>query len=119
MNSLSPTNRPADTPTEIVECVKTCMEAKGLERTQDYFDSMELLLSRLPWWGEVKAAVEPLFANERKRLEQLELARARASAPNIYQVLPAAQAGIGSVDHIDQMAMGDGATLNHQLNNKQ
>ena len=41
------------------------------------------------------------------------------NTPNIYQVLPAAQAGIGSVDHIDQMAMGDGATLNHQLNNKQ
>ena len=59
---------------------------------------MEYLLSRLPWWAEVKAGVETLFANERKRQEQLILERAKAAAPNVYQVLPAATAGVSMND---------------------
>lgn len=112
MNSLGipPTTGHA---TEIVACVRSCLRSKGLERTQDYFDGMEHLLSGLPWWNGVKTEVEELFAQERERLERLELARAKASAPNVYQLLPTAQAGIGVAEHIDQMAMGDGATLNH------
>ena len=98
---------------EIVACVKACLESKGLERTQEYFDGTELLLSALPWWNEVKKAVEALFAQERKRLEQLELARAKAAAPNVYQLLPTAQTGISVAEHIDQLAMGDGTTMNH------
>ena len=98
---------------EIVACVKTCLRSKGLERTQEYFDGMEHLLSALPWWNEVKKEVEELFAQERERLEQLELARAKASAPNVYQLLPTAMTGIGVAEHIEQLAIGDGTTMNH------
>lgn len=82
------------TPQEIVECVKACMEAEGLQEAKDNFSHIERVLSILPWWGEVKTAVQALFAQERKRLEELELARAKAAAPNIYQWLPAAQNGV-------------------------
>lgn len=81
-------------PTDIVECVGACLDAYGLEATMDYFTGMERLLSRLPWWAEVKAESDKLFAEERKRQEELVLARARAAAPNVYQVLPTAQAGV-------------------------
>ena len=101
--------------TEIVACVRSCLRSKGLERTQDYFDGMEHLLSGLPWWNGVKAEVEELFAQERERLERLDLARAKAAAPtNVFQLLPKAQAGIGVAEHIDQVAVGDDMTMNHQ-----
>ena len=57
---------------------------------------MEHLLSGLPWWNWVKTEVEELFAKERERLERLELARAKAAAPVVYQLLPTAQTGIKS-----------------------
>lgn len=82
------------TPQEIVERVKACMESKGLQRTQEYFENMEHILSGSSWWGEVKSASESLFAKERKRLEELELARAKAAAANIFQILPTAQNGV-------------------------
>lgn len=82
------------TPQEIVECVKACMESEGLQEAKQSFFHMERVLSILPWWSEVKTAVQKLFADERKRLEQLELARAKAAAPNIYQWLPTAQSGV-------------------------
>ena len=77
-----------------MERVKACMESKGLQRTQEIFEGMELLLSGLSWWGEVKSASESIFAQERKRLEELELARAKAAATNIFQILPTAQNGV-------------------------
>ena len=84
----------AISPAAIVERVRACMDANGLEKTQVYFEGMEHLLSGLPWWSEVKSAAESLFADERKRLEELELARARASAMQIYQFMPGATTGI-------------------------
>lgn len=74
------------------------MKSEGLQQAKESFQHMERVLSVLPWWGEVKVTVQTLFANERERLEQLELARAKASAPNIYQWLPTARSGI-KVDH--------------------
>ena len=82
------------TPQEIVECVKACVESEGLQEAKDNFSHMERVLSILPLWSEVKTAVQALFAQERKRLEDLELARAKAAAPNIFQWLPTAQSGI-------------------------
>ena len=70
------------------------MESEGLQEAKQSFFHMERVLSILPWWSEVKTAVQKLFADERKRLEQLELARAKAAAPNIYQWLPTAQSGV-------------------------
>ena len=77
-----------------MERVKACMESKGLQRTQEYFENMELILSGSSWWVDVKSASESLFAQERKRLEELELARAKAAATNIFQILPTAQNGV-------------------------
>ena len=81
---------------EIVECLKACIKYQGLERTFSDFEGMEHLLSRLPIWTEVKLAAEALFAEERQREEELVLARARAAAPNIYQVLPSAMTGVAT-----------------------
>ena len=80
------------------------MKAYGLERTLSYFQGMEQLLSRLPWWAEVKSAADDLFAKERERQEQLELARAKAAAPYVYQLLPTARSGIERVEHADVVA---------------
>ena len=92
--SSKPTSPPTVSPAEIVERVKACVESKGLQRTQEYFENMELILSGLSWWGEVKSASEAIFAQERKRLEELELARVKAAATNIFQILPTAQSGV-------------------------
>jgi len=94
MNSKTISSSAVITPIEIVECVKACMVSEGLQQAKDSFLHMEHVLSVLPWWSEVKAAVQKLFADERERLEQLELARAKAAAPNIYQWLQTAQSGI-------------------------
>lgn len=79
---------------EIVERIRACLEADGLEQAKKYFEGMEHILSSLSWWREVKAAADKLFSDERKRLEKLELARAEASAPKVYQILPTAQSGV-------------------------
>ena len=55
---------------------------------------MEALLSGLACWSEVKTAADTLFANERKRLEDLELARAEAAATKLYQFMPGATTGV-------------------------
>lgn len=81
-------------PAEIVERITASLKAKGLEKTQEDYDGMEHLLSGLPWWSMVKSEADILFADERKRLEELELARAKATAPNVYQFMPSATAGI-------------------------
>ena len=81
-------------PTEIVERVRASLNAKGLQKTQEYFEGMEHLLSGLSWWSEVKSEADKLFADERKRLEALELARAEAAAAKVYQFMPSATTGI-------------------------
>jgi hypothetical protein len=83
-------------PTEIVECVKADIKANGLERALRDFEGMERILSRLPFWTVVKLESESLFVQERERLEALELARAKASATNVYQILPSAKAGVSN-----------------------
>ena len=77
--------------TQIVECVAACVKVHGLQRALEYFNGMENILSGQPFWGLVKQGVDPVFANERLRLENLELERAKASAPQVYQILPSAQ----------------------------
>ena len=79
---------------EIAECLKACIKYQGLERTLSDFESMEHVLSRMPVWTEVKLAAETLFAEERQAQMELELALARAAAPNVYQVLPNAMMGL-------------------------
>ena len=80
--------------TEIVESISACLDAHGLDRTLKDYEGMEHLQSGRPYWPEIKAGAERMFAKERKRLEQLELARAKASAPNYYQMFPTAEAAI-------------------------
>ena len=94
MNNSTSNPQKAVSPAEIVECVRTYLKAKGLERTWSDFEGMEHLLSRLAFWAEVKQASEELFAEERKREEELAMARARAAAPTIVQMMPGAQAGV-------------------------
>lgn len=77
--------------TQIVDCVAACVMTKGLQRAIEDFECMQNILSGLPVWNQVKKRVDIIFANERKRLEDVELARARAAAPNVYQVLQPAQ----------------------------
>lgn len=55
---------------------------------------MEHLLSGLSWWSVVKTKADELFATERKRLEDLELARAEAAAAKVYQFMPGATTGV-------------------------
>ena len=81
-------------PTEIVERIAASLKAKGLQRTQEDYEGMEHLLSGLAWWNEVKTAADTLFANERMRLEDLELARAEAAAAKVYQFMPGATTGV-------------------------
>ena len=81
-------------PAEIVERIAASLKAKGLQKTQKYFEGMEALLSGLSWWSEVKSEADTLFANERKRLEELELARAEAAATKLYQFMPGATTGV-------------------------
>ena len=80
--------------TQIVDCVAACVMTKGLQRAIEDFECMQNILSGLPVWNQVKKRVDLIFANERKRLEDVELARARAAAPNVYQVLQPAQNNI-------------------------
>ncbi|MBO4892108.1 MAG: hypothetical protein J5502_05820 [Prevotella sp.] len=80
--------------TEIVERIAASLNAKGLQKTQEYFEGMEHLLSGLACWGVVKTKADELFAAERKRLEELELARAEAAAAKVYQFMPGATTGV-------------------------
>jgi DNA-binding Xre family transcriptional regulator len=54
------------------------MKAYGLERTLSYFQGMEQLLSRLPWWAEVKSAANDLFAITQANLSILKTGKAKA-----------------------------------------
>ena len=49
MSSIGTPSLPSHA-TEIVACVMSCLRSKGLERTQEYFDGMEHLLSGLPFF---------------------------------------------------------------------
>ncbi len=79
---------------QIVECVAACVKTKGLQSALKDFEGMQNILSGLPIWNQIKQGVDTIFADERMRLEQLELARAKAAAPAVYQILPSAQNGI-------------------------
>jgi hypothetical protein len=94
MNSLNPQPTYITSAEIIVERLRVSIKTRGLEATIHDFEGMERLLSGLPFWPEVKAGAEIVFAEERERLEQLELARAKATAPNVYQFMPAAQSGM-------------------------
>lgn len=79
---------------QIVECVTACVRTKGLQRAMEDFEGMQNILSGLSIWGEIKQAVDPIFAQERQRLEELELDRAKAAAPTMYQIMPGANGNI-------------------------
>ena len=92
---------------QIVECVAACVKTKGLQNALEDFEGMQNILSGLQIWNQIKQEVDTIFANERMRLEQLELARAKAAAPAVYQILPSAQNGINMNDPTFGGAMYD------------
>ena len=79
---------------QIVECIAACVKTKGLQSALEDFEGMQNILSSLNIWNLIKQGADAIFAEERIRLEQLELARAKAAAPAVYQILPSAQNGI-------------------------
>ena len=79
---------------QIVECVAACVKTKGLQHALEDFEGMQNILSGLQIWNQIKQGVDTVFANERMRLEQLELERAKAAAPAVYQIMPSAVNGI-------------------------
>ena len=83
---------------QIVECIAACVKTKGLQSALEDFEGMQNILSSLHIWNLIKQGADAIFADERKRLEELELARAKASAPSVYQILPSAQNGINMND---------------------
>ena len=104
---------------EIVECVMNAIAVNGLDKAMSYFEGMEHILSRASFWSDVKKETDALFVAERKRQEQRELERLRAAAPNVYQMLPSAQSGIGTnlgpvIDNHD----GGIATIGDKQNNQ-
>lgn len=79
---------------QIVECIAACVKTKGLQSALEDFEGMQNILSSLHIWNLIKQGADAIFAEERIRLEELELARAKASAPSVYQIMPSAQNGI-------------------------
>lgn len=79
---------------QIVECVAACVKTKGLQSALEDFEGMQNILSGLPIWNQIKQGVDTIFANERIRLEELDLARAKATAPTLYQIVQSAVNGI-------------------------
>ena len=79
---------------QIVECVAACVKTKGLQSALEDFEGMQNILSGLPIWNQIKQGVDTIFANERIRLEELDLARAKAAAPTLYQIVQSAVNGI-------------------------
>ena len=92
---------------QIVECIAACVKAKGLESALKDFEGMQNILSSLNVWSLVKPQADAIFAEERIRREELELARAKASAPSVYQIMPSAQNGINMNDPTFGGAMYD------------
>ena len=92
---------------QIVECIAACVKTKGLQSALEDFEGMQNILSSLHIWNLVKQGADAIFADERKRLEELELARAKASAPSVYQIMPSAQNGINMNDPTFGGAMYD------------
>ena len=92
---------------QIVECIAACVKTKGLQSALEDFEGMQNILSSLHIWNLIKQGADAIFADERKRLEQLELARAKAAAPAVYQILPSAQNGINMNDPTFGGAMYD------------
>ena len=79
---------------QIVECVAACVKTKGLQSALKDFEGMQNILSGLQIWNQIKQGVDTIFANERIRLEELDLARAKAAAPTLYQSVQSAVNGI-------------------------
>ena len=101
---------------DIVECIRVSLKVYGLNDTMQYFKYMEHLLSHLPCWGELKMKSFELFSEERERQEQQELARLRASSPNIYQLLPSAQSGVNMDVGVNSPGNMIANTINNQTN---
>ena len=92
---------------QIVECIAACVKTKGLQSALEDFEGMQNILSSLHIWNLIKQGADAIFADERIRLEELELARAKASAPSVYQIMPSAQNGINMNDPTFGGAMYD------------
>ena len=92
---------------QIVECIAACVKTKGLQSALEDFEGMQNILSGLQIWNLIKQEADTIFANERMRLEQLELARVKAAAPSVYQIMPSAQNGINMNDPTFGGAMYD------------
>ena len=92
---------------QIVECVAACVKTKGLQSALKDFEGMQNILSGLPIWSQIKPQADAIFAEERIRREELELARAKAAAPSVYQIMPSAQNGINMNDPTFGGAMYD------------
>ena len=92
MRSKSQSSAPITTsPAEIAECVKISIRKQGIEKALNEYEAMAKILNRMSWWPEVEQEVENLFINERKRVEELELERIKASAPRIIYMHPPKQ----------------------------
>lgn len=84
MRSKSQSSAPITTsPAEIAECLKISIRKQGIEKALSEYEAMANILKRLSWWPEVEQEIESLFIDERKRQEELELERIKASAPRI------------------------------------
>ena len=64
MNSLNPQPTYITSAEIIVERLRVSIKTRGLEATIHDFEGMERLLSGLPFWPEVKAGAEIVFAEE-------------------------------------------------------
>ena len=104
----------------VVEVVRSIIEIEGLEAARAFFEHMNKYFSTERGWAETAMEVRDLFAEvsrmERKRQVELELARIRAAAPNIFQLLPAAQSGVIQLDNHSVNMSGDNS--NYTENNK-
>ena len=78
----------------IVEFLKERVDIWGLVITLKDFEGLEHILSGHPIWPEIKTGGRKVFVEARKQQEQQELARAKANATDVYQIMPAAETGI-------------------------
>lgn len=116
-------------PAEIQRSLEAHIDAVGLRQAQSDFRAMEGILSGLSQWPEAKRLCGEVMARkleaERQREEEAELKRLRASTPNIYQVLPAAQTGVSAdgglrpgslTQHISGSQVFNGPVTNSEFN---
>ncbi|MBQ5982081.1 MAG: hypothetical protein IJL54_07945 [Prevotella sp.] len=82
---------------EITESVRMRIENHGLEDAMRHFDSMDLLLSRLPLWHVVKNEVETIFSERRKLEHTWDLERMGACTPHVIQEITHSQVFNGEI----------------------